>query len=148
MSFDLKLYQGDFLLDSAGRPVRVIESQKLTQDVLKIILTEKGSNPYHPRYGSYVHAHAVGQSFSNSFIIKNKVYDSVDQAVQYLQQLQDQQRLTQRVDPAELILAIEDSHVWVDEADPRQYNVNVVVLSEYLTNIETSFAFTLQDISA
>lgn len=135
-------------MDSAGHPVTVYESQKLTQDVLKVILTERGSNPFHPLYGSYVSANSIGKAYSTAFIIRNKVFESANEAVFYLQRLQDQQRLSQKVSPEEMILAVEDAAVWVDEADPRQYNVNIVVLTERITNIETSFTFTLQNIAA
>ena len=53
MSFDLKIINGDLVIKN-GQLTTVVDSEKLIQDILKICLTEAGSNPMQPWYGSSI----------------------------------------------------------------------------------------------
>ena len=52
MSFGLKLKNGDLKLSKDGTLEIVTKNSKLRQDIVKMLLTRKGSVKYHREYGS------------------------------------------------------------------------------------------------
>ena len=61
MSFDLKITNGDLVLENGDFKI-VQDSEKLIQDILKMALTEAGSNPLYPWYGSFISRSIIGSS--------------------------------------------------------------------------------------
>jgi len=139
MSFDLKIQNGDLSLNSSGLIEPVVGNAKLRQDILKILVTDSGSNPFHPSYGSYLGKLKIG-GIADDRIINLDIEKSVRNAVNYLMQLQRSQSQRQSLSAGEVVAELLNVEVSRDENDPRAYNVFVSVLTGELTELSTSLA--------
>ena len=89
MSFDLKIINRDLVINQ-GDLQTVQDSEKLIQDILKMLLTEAGSNPIHPGYGSYLSRSVVGNAAGTSVIVQI-AQAQINNCLSGLQQLQQMQ---------------------------------------------------------
>jgi len=138
MSFDLALINSDLSLMPDGSIRTVQDTQKLRQDILKIILTQLGSNRFHPWYGCAVSDDVIGSSLPDNILI-NDIRTSIIQSLDRLKKLQQQQQTYQKVSLAELINTIGRIDVYRDQVDPRQIKIRVEVYSKRLTKVEEIF---------
>lgn len=138
MSFDLKIREGDLSIDSKGSFSIVENSDKLEQDILKIISTKLGSNPYHPWYGSPLEQSMVGSVFEESFI-SSIASSQLRTTLERLQQLQQEQlKQAQIISPQEHIAAVQGVVVEQNKVDPRFYRLAVTVISKAFQRVQTS----------
>lgn len=142
MSFDIKISQGDLAIGSDGDLARVEDTDKLVQDVLKILMTPIGANPFHSWYGSLLPATLVGNPYEEEFIatIANNQIRSSLEALQNLQRAQAAS--DQKVTPSELLAAVKDVQVNRDPVDPRYFSVFITILTKGLSTVRTSFTVT------
>jgi len=139
MSFDLKLVGGDLVLKS-GDLDTVEDADKLVQDVLKLVSTQLGSNPFFPGYGSPISQALVGTSYETTFV-ESMATQQLKASLERLQDLQqDQIRRNQTVTPDEQIAAIEDVSVSQARNDPRYYLVKLTVINKAFKRVPISFA--------
>jgi len=138
MSFDLKLVNGNLTVDNNGALAVVRDSEKLKQDVLKIIITPLGGNIGHPWYGSNVGLTMIGNIFDKDFTLDTATAQ-LQNAIETLQIIQKTQAQTQSVTAAESIMVVKDVYINSNPTDPRILEVKVTVLSGALTPIETGF---------
>lgn len=139
MSFDLKLFGGDLVIKD-GDFDTVEDSDKLVQDVLKLVSTQLGTNPFFPAYGSPIAQGMVGTVFETEFV-EDVATQQLRASLERLQDLQrDQIRQNQIVTPEEQIAAIEDVRVSQDRTDPRYYIVSLTVISKAFQRIPVQFA--------
>ena len=139
MSFDLKIKNGDISLGKDGSITTVIGNDKLRQDILKILLTDLGSNKYHKRYGSYIGRLNIGD-ISDNMLISLDLERSAMNAVKNLMALQRFQAKKQGLNPGEIIVDINYVSVTRDELDPRLYNITVSVMTREITDFTTSLS--------
>jgi len=138
MSFDLKVRNGDLVLDR-GDLKTVVDSEKLIQDILKIALTTAGSNPQHPWYGSYVSRSLVGSGLSTDIIFQLG-QTQLQNALEILKSLQEAQvKQFQRVSPDEQINSILDISINRNTRDPRLFDVIIKVVSKGFKPVTTVF---------
>lgn len=142
MSFDIKLENGDIFVDNNGETQIVTGLEKLKQDVAKMILTEIGSNIYHPWYGSELTDSIVGRATTANIIARNAEITITD-ALENLAFLQTEQTQFQNVTPAETMGAIKEVAVEREPLDPRQWNIRVSVITRALTEITEEFSITI-----
>lgn len=140
MSFDLALIDGDLKIDPDGTIKTVNDTEKLRQDILKIIVTPIGSNKYHLWYGTNISPKIIGSAPSESFM-KNEIAFAVQDSLLRLQKLQRAQASEQNVSLAEIISNINDVVAQRSPTDPRLINVYVSVVSKALTRIDEGFKF-------
>ena len=139
MSFDLKLVGGDLVLKS-GDLDTVEDADKLVQDVLKLVSTQLGSNPFFPGYGSPISQALVGSAYETTFV-ESMATQQLKASLERLQDLQqDQIRRNQTVTPDEQIAAIEDVSVSQARNDPRYYLVKLTVINKAFKRVPISFA--------
>ena len=131
MSFDLKIKNGDLVLDSSGSISTVFGNSKIRQDIVKILLTKIGDNKFHPSYGSNVGFINIGD-VSSSEIAELELRRSAEDAIRYLIFLQKSQSRNQILSPSEIILEISDIKTERDSEDPRLYNIYISVLTQKL----------------
>jgi hypothetical protein len=135
MSFDLKIKNGDLVLDSSGSLVSVSGNNKIRQDIVKILLTKPGDNRFHSSYGSNLGLLKVGNVTDES-ILELELKRSAEDAIKYLIFLQKNQSRGQVLSLSEIILDIANISVERDSADPRLYNIYISVLTQKLDIID------------
>lgn len=138
MSFDLKIVNGDLVINQ-GQLQTVKDSEKLIQDILKICLTDVGSNQLHPSYGSFLSRSVVGNPMQTSVVVQiaTSQINTCLTNLQYLQQLQ--LKSFQKVSADEQIAAITGISVLRSAFDPRLFTVNISCLTKGFQPVTTAF---------
>jgi len=131
MSFDLKIKNGDIVIEPSGLLASVSGNQKIRQDIVKILLTSFGDNKFHIRYGSDVAALKIGE-IADQKIIEMDIKKSAEDAIRYLISLQKSQSRSQYLSLSEVILDISNVSTERDSEDPRLYNIFISVLTQKL----------------
>jgi hypothetical protein len=138
MSFDLKLFGGDLEISNGDFAI-VEEADKLTQDILKLVSTQLGSNPFFPAYGSPISQALIGTS--DLIFAQDIATQQLKASVERLKDLQQEQmRNNQIVTPQEQIAIIRDVQVSQAKDDPRYYYVNLTVINKAFQSVPISFA--------
>ena len=138
MSYDIKISKGDFVLQQ-GDLKRVVDSEKLIQDILKICLTTAGTNPLIPWYGSFLSRTMVGNPMENNAIIQI-ARSQLTSALENLKNLQEfQVKSFQYVTPDEQLGAILDISVTRNSIDYRLFEINIKATTKGLKPITTAF---------
>jgi len=141
MSFDLKIVKGDIAIGNNGDLQKIEDTEKLAQDILKMLITRLGSNIFYPWYGSLVSQSLVGQAFDFEF--SNTIASSqIQNALESLQRLQQRQAAEQRVTPFEQIAAVRRIIVSRNRTDPRNFSVQVEVATRALSVVSVAFDIT------
>ena len=142
MSFDLRIKNADLSIIN-GKLEKVTGSDKLIQDILKIIYTDAGTNPFNPWYGSYFNKSIVGSNFDSEMIVKisqNQLQNTLDM-LKKIQQLQVSS--LQTVTPDEQIASIVDISVNRSKVEPRLFDVIIKVLTRALTPVNVNFSINI-----
>lgn len=142
MSFDLKLVNGDITIGENGDFAIVRDSEKLVQDLLKMLLTPLGSNVFYSWYGSPLSRSIIGTALDVQFIT-SIAQNQIRSAVETLQALQKEQMGTQKVSAAELIAAIREVSLLQNQIDPTFFTVSAAVVTKALTIVPVVFDVTL-----
>lgn len=115
--------ENDYLIAADGAPFTVINEDLLNQDVLKILSTIKGSNPFHPEYGTTlltrIGAKALGSSaasINEDVVTALTVFQRLQEAAGQLQEITARQRLAN-------VIAI---NTFPSEFDPTVFEVQVI----------------------
>lgn len=138
MSFDLKIAQGDLVINN-GDFRQVIDSEKLIQDILKICLTTAGTNPMHPWYGFFLSRTIVGNPMDTKMLF-NISKSQLNSALENLKNLQDLQlKSFQPVTADEQLGAILDISVIRNNVEPRLFDVTIKAITKGLKPITTAF---------
>lgn len=141
MSFDLRLTNGDLSIKN-GDVETITGSDKLVQDILKIAITQAGTNPYAPWYGSLISRTLIGAHLDDQIII-SAAESQLQLALNTLQTLQIKQvELRQPMVAAEQIAAILDISVERNSLDPRLFDVRIKVLTKSFKKVDASFTVT------
>lgn len=141
MSFDLALSKGDLAIGADGDLRKVRNTEKVTQDILKVLHTPLGGNPYFPTIGNALTSNNIGDNLNDQFA-QARVESSVSKAVQIVQDIQRDQEQRQVLTPAEKILQVESSAT-LDPQEPRQYNIDVLAITGATSiSITTKLALT------
>ena len=142
MSFDFALINNDLNMLPNGTMRTVVDTQKLRQDVLKLILTQLGSNRFHSWYGCTVSEDIIGKNLPDNMMGLD-IQTSISQSLDRLKKLQQQQLTTQKVSLAELINVIGEIIAYRAPEDRRQIKIEVTVYSRRLTKVEEVFTLTV-----
>ena len=138
MSFDLKVKNGDLVIEG-GDFKKIVDSEKLTQDILKIALSPVGSNPSNPWYGSYLSKSLIGSGLSTDIIFQFG-QSQLQNALENLKSLQESQvRNFQDVSANEQIGAILDISLNRSTTDPRLFDVLIKVTTKGYKSVTAGF---------
>ena len=136
MSFDLKIEQGDLKIGNNGDLSIVENSEKLVQDILKILTTDLGANLFFPWYGCPITKSLIGTGYAAVFV-RDVATQQLSNSLQTLQRLQENQlQKNQIVSPQEQIAAIQNVSVDRNPSDPRFFSVAVTVLSKSFRRVD------------
>lgn len=139
MSFDLKIVNGDLVITQNS--IQIVEdSEKLIQDILKICLTDAGSNPIHPSYGSFLSRSVVGSPLQTSVIVQiaKSQLNTCLTNLQYLQQLQLES--LQKLTADEQLAAVTGISVLRSVFDPRLFTVKISCITKGFKQVTTNFS--------
>lgn len=138
MSFDLQVLNGDLVIKN-GALSAVTGANKLTQDVLKIALTEAGSNPLNKWYGTLISRSLIGSVLPSSIIVEN-AQSQLQNAIAGLKRLQNLQVASgQPVSPDEQIAFIRNISIARSNVDPRLFTVSITVTSRAFGKVIAEF---------
>lgn len=138
MSFDFKILNGDLVIGTNGDLSQVQNTEKLVQDVLKMLMTEIGSNQFFAWIGSPLSSTMIGSGYDEEFI-SSMAENQIRSSLETLQNLQREQGNKQIVTPGELLAAIKSVNIVRNEVDPTFFSVLLSILTKNLTTVNTSF---------
>lgn len=118
----------DYEYSNIGRLVRVVNEQKLIQDMEKIILTIIGSSIFYPWYGTSLVDLIGGKGLGAT--TQAQISAEISQGLVNLKKLQEQQELYQVVTDREFLFSILSIQVEQSQQDPTVFRVNVVTQSQ------------------
>jgi phage baseplate assembly protein W len=136
MSYDLKIINGDLLLDDDGEISIIFGNEKIFQEIKKILLTDIGENKFHPYYGSRAGFLQVGSIADESFVA-SEIERSVKESLTNLIRLKDYQSSYQTLNPSEVILTIDEVAVERDNLDPRMWSIFISITTQALDTVNT-----------
>lgn len=142
MSFDLKISEGDLVIDADADLAIVENSEKLIQDVLKMLMTPVGTNPWWPWFGSPLAGSMIGSPFDSNFI-QSMAENQIRSSLETMQSLQKEQATKQIVTPSELLAAIKSVNVVRNQIDPTFFQISLSLLTKNLTIANTTFNVSL-----
>lgn len=139
MSYDIQLTDGKMYLDDQSGDVEIVsDSEKLIQSVLKELSIALGSDPFDPSRGSELTSRNIGETLDPEVFIAKTTSDIV-RTIDALREQQERQATQQFWTDSEMISDIEDITVVQDSIEPRQYNIDIKVLSRSLTPVRITF---------
>lgn len=128
-----------------GSPVFVDNEDLLQQAALKILLTDRGSNPYHNWYGTTIRSRIGSKALGN---VAAALQDDIRRALGRLQRLQKAQAEVQAVTPKERLYTILSIQVLPHEQDPTTFLVDVWVQNASSEPIQLNTVFTVPEVVA
>lgn len=138
MSIDLKVINGDLVINQ-GELQTVQDSEKLIQDILKILLTDIGADPLQPSYGSFLSRTVIGTAMANGAIVQI-AKSQINTCMSNLQKLQQKQvQSMQKVTADEQLAAVTGISVIRSVSDPRLFNIKVSGLTKGFQPVSTAF---------
>ena len=133
-------WENDFRFDTEGVGILIENENLLYQACLKILLTDKGSNPYHPWYGTNLKSRIGSKALSG---VASLINEDVRQALSKFQTVQESKAKYQPVSFKERLYAILSVETMPHAQDPTTFLVNVVVQNASSEPIELSIVFSV-----
>lgn len=142
MSYDFKIVNGDWSI-SNGQLEKVEDTDKLIQDLLKMIHYPLGKNRLYPWYGCPIADSMVGTVMDTEFV-STMASTQLASSIEMLQKLQKEQAKIQSVSPFELIAALKEVSVQRSSVDYRYYSILVNLFSKALKQVSVKFLVNTQ----
>ena len=137
--------ENDFRYDSSGQHVLIANEDLLYQAALKILLTDRGSNPYHPWYGTLLKSRIGSKALSG---VATLINEDVRRALGRFQTLQEEQAKYQTVTFQERLYSVLAVEVLPHAQDPTTYMINVWVQNASSKPVQLSIVFTVPGVVA
>jgi len=137
--------ENDYRFDTTGNAILIDEEDLLYQACLKILLTDRGSNPYHTWYGTVIRSRIGSKALGGTAALLS---DDVRRALTRLQSVQKEQANYQVVTPKERLYNLLNIQVSPHEQDPTTFLVDVVVQNASAEPISLSIVFTVPGVVA
>lgn len=137
--------ENDYLYNIQGDAFLIENENLLYQAALKILLTEKGSNPFHLAYGTQIKSRIGTKAIGAVATLLN---EDVRKALQNLQVLQKEQARYQEVSPKERLYSVLSVDVLRHQQDQTVFLVDVVVSNASGEPINISIVFSVPGVIA
>lgn len=131
--------ENDYRFDSQGNVLAVVDNNLLYQSVLKIVLTEAGSNIYFPWYGSSVSRSIGAKAIAG---IEAALRESVQASLRNLQAQQTEQTKYQVVTPKERLFSVDSLTVTPSSDDPTVFLIEIQVRSYSFDPVNITIVYT------
>ena len=132
--------ENDWRFTVDGELLAVQNENLLYQAALKMLLTRRGSNPYHRAYGSSLITR-VGKKAVGATV--QQLHEDVQTALSRVQSLQSQQGKYQKVSLKERLYAVKSVQVKRHNQDPTVFLIDVVVSNGTNTPVSLSVVFSV-----
>jgi phage baseplate assembly protein W len=132
--------ENDYRFDKLGDIITIDNENLLYQACLKMILTERGSNIYHPAYGSKI-MNMIGRKRMSAAAMQ--IQEDVQNALQKVKNLQTGQRKFQAVTDREYLYSVTEVTVSEGNEDPTGFFVNVVVQNASGVRVPVTIAYSV-----
>lgn len=138
--------ENDWQYTGAGDLVKIRNSDLLMQEVLKITYTERGSNPFHPWYGTGL-LEAIGKKLTDQGIVQNMILSDLQNAFRRWQSVKRKQEeeLGQFVSDEEYPFRLAVVNLQQDPSDPTIIFVNAIVQNRSSKPIQISRGLALPE---
>jgi hypothetical protein len=137
--------ENDFRYDLLGDPILIDNENLLYQAALKILLTDKGSNPYHLWYGTTLQSRIGLKALSATAMLIN---EDVRRALDNMKKLQTAQAKYQSVSFRERLVNVLAVNVFPHETDQTAFLVDVVVSNASGEPVQLSIVFSVPGVVA
>lgn len=137
--------ENDIRFASDGNPILIDNEDLLYQAALKILLTDKGSNPYHAWYGTTIRDRIGSKALGN---VAAMISDDVRRALEAFKSVQKDQAEFQVVPPKERLYSLLSVQTKPHEQDPTTFLVDVVVQNAASQPVNLSIVFTVPEVVA
>lgn len=137
--------ENDYRFDTSGQWLMVENEDLLYQAALKILLTDKGSNPYYPWYGTTLRSRIGSKAVSG---VATLISEDVRRALTKYQDLQREQAKYQQVTVKERMFAIIGVQTTQHAQDPTTFMVDVTVQNASSELIDLNIVFTVPNVVA
>lgn len=139
-------YEYDWRLTRKGNYVEVRDESLITQEVLKDLLTVKGSNPFHPWYGSGL-VERIGSKIVDGSLLQNLIASDVSQTLNLWQTIKREQEKVQRLSDEEYPYRLLSCKARQDTEDPTVVYVEVIIQNRSLQPVVLERGFRIPDTS-
>lgn len=137
--------ENDYRIGASGEPLQISNENLLNQAVLKILETVKGSNPFHPEYGTMllnrIGIKAIGAGVTT-------INEDVVTALSILQQTQEFQGRYQEVTSREQLATILAVTTTPSEFDPTVFEVEIIAANASNTPVTITTVFAAPGVAA
>lgn len=135
--------ENDYRFDEAGQFITIENEDLLYQAALKIIMTDKGSNPYYPWYGASIQSRIGSKAVSG---VATLINEDIRRALTKLQDLQKEQSKFQKVTFKERLFSIVSVQSRPHVQDPTTIMVDVVVQNASSDNVSLNIVFSVGNV--
>jgi phage baseplate assembly protein W len=131
--------ENDYRFGQDGEPILITNEDLLVQAAQKLVLTEQGSNPFAPWYGTLIHEKVGLKAIGATSVT---IHEEVSKALGRFQELQKLQGRVQTVAAPERLFTVASIDTTLDPQDPTFANVDIVVTNASGQPISLSIVFT------
>lgn len=129
----------------AGSIITIENEDLLYQEALKIVLTQRGSNPFHPAYGSTVLSRVGSKTIAATAAAINQ---DVRLALELLQTTQTEQAKLQSVTAREKLYSIQSVNTSADPNDPTVFYVDITVQNASTTPVVINVVYATSGVTS
>ena len=137
--------ENDMRFSETGQGIMIDNEDLLYQAALKILLTDRSSNPYHAWYGTTIRSRIGTKAMSG---VATLISEDIRRALSRLQTVQREQSQYQQVTLKETMYAILQVQVQPHEQDPTTFLVDVTVQNASSDPVSLSIVFTVPEVVA
>jgi len=137
--------ENDYRFDESGNMIIIQNEDLLYQAALKILLTDRGSNPFYPWYGTTLRQRIGTKALSG---VASVLSEDVRKALGQLQSLQADQAKYQQMSFKERLYAVLAVNVKRHAQDPTTYLIEVTVQNSSGQPIELNIVFSVPEVVA
>lgn len=137
--------ENDIRFDPTGQTIMIQDENLLYQAALKIILTDRGSNPYNPWYGTQLRSRIGSKVLAGVAAV---ISEDVRQALSRFQNLQEAQAKYQSISYKERLYAVLAVNVKTHSQDNTTFLVEVIVQNASGEAVNLTTIFTVPSVVA
>ena len=137
--------ENDFRFDQSGSFILIQNEDLLYQAALKILLTDRGSNPFHPWYGTSIRERIGSKALMG---VSSVLSEDIRQALSRMQALQTEQSKYQVVTFKERLYGILGVNVRRHQQDPTTFLIDVTVQNASAEPIKLNIVYTVPEVVA